>query len=336
MLRPAAQTRLRLAALGCLVGLVSCGGDAEPTPGAPEPERPAAAAAPSPGDAAISNSPPRILRVGFQPESPTADEAVRVVIKASDADGDPLYFQYHWKLAGAPTQKQTPRLLLRDVRKGDPIEVTVIASDGKLESEPARAETRIGNAAPHLYRVAVDPGSEIVAGTPIVLRPDSRDPDGDAVRFSYEWRVNDLRVQERGPRLTTDRLRRGDTIRAAVIASDGADESDPVETPRMTIVNAPPRITSLPGGVSNDGVFRYRVKAEDPDNNDTLQFHLEDAPPGMSIDHLSGAIEWTPSAEDLGTTTFSVVADDLQGGRVLQTVEVTVSTDAQPPAAKAQ
>ena len=79
------------------------------------------------------------------------------------------------------------------------------------------------------------------------------------------------------------------------------------------------------------------MSAKDPDGDTGLQFHLENAPDGMSIDALSGAITWVPASEQLGTHGVSVIVDDLQGGRVRHTFEVSVAPPdgAAPPASSA-
>jgi hypothetical protein len=102
------------------------------------------------------------------------------------------------------------------------------------------------------------------------------------------------------------------------------DRSEPVETPELPIANAPPRIELRPGIPTTDGVFRYRVSAKDPDGDPDLQFHLQDAPKGMEIDALSGAITWVPQPDQIGSRIVSVVVDDLQGGRSMKRFEVTV------------
>jgi hypothetical protein len=323
------------------MGAAACGGGDEPPPKvasqasvqAPmtdtsEPSSPAAPA---------GNAAPRIVDVRFEPERPTVADSVRAVVETADAEGDPVWLRYVWEIAGASIDGKSREISLQGAAKGARIDVTVVANDGKNESNPRSASTVIRNAPPRLERVEIEPGSEIVAGRPIVARPDARDADGDAIRFRYRWTVNGRQVSEEGAALSTEDLGRGDTVQVEIVASDASDDSEPLTSPKLTIVNAPPRILSLPVEPSHDGTFRYRVSAEDPDGDVDLQFHLEQAPDGMRIDALTGAITWAPSSDQLGTHTVSVVVDDLQGGRTRRTFEVTVGgpADAAPPAARA-
>ncbi len=315
----------------------ACGGESAPTPESQAQASPAAAVETPAAAPDASNDPPIIARIRFEPERPVTGDSVRAVVEASDPNGDPIWFHFAWELSGAPVNSKARELVLAGASKGDRLEVTVVAHDGKAESGPAHAATQIRNTAPRLERISIEPPGEIVAGMPIVVRPDACDADGDPVTFRYEWTVDGRPVPERGPSLSTEDLQRGDVVRVAVVATDGEDDSEPLASPKLPIVNAPPRVVSRPSEPSNDGTFRYQVLAKDPDGDTGLQFHLENAPDGMSIDALSGAVTWVPAPEQLGTHSVSVIVDDLQGGRVRHTFEVSVAPPdgAAPPASSA-
>lgn len=282
-----------------------------------------------------ANAAPRIERVRLEPERPTVGQTLRAVAEASDADGDALWFQYSWTIEGRPVALTGPELGLDGVSKDDEIEVRVVASDGKDESAGRSAGVRVANSPPRLVQVEIAPARQIVAGTPIVVRPEARDEDGDLVSFRYEWTVNGRRVPQAGAALPSDELRRGDTAVVTVVATDGEDESEPFAAPEVSVVNSPPRIVSKPGETSEDGAFRYRVVAEDPDGGAGLQYHLEKAPEGMTIDNLRGEIAWRPRPDQIGSHSVSVTVDDLQGGRSQQSFEVTVGDPDAVPAALA-
>ncbi len=277
----------------------------------------------------------RIDDVRFEPERPTTGEIVRAIVEVENRDTDSLWYRYAWTLDGDPVDiDNTPRISLKGVSKGTRLELEVTARDGKAESLPAKASIWIRNAHPRIERVAIEPSDGIVVGTAITARPEARDADGDELTFRYEWTVDSRRVHERGPVLSTDRLRRDAVVRVSVMADDGDDKSEWVESADVPIGNSPPRITSRPGAPSNDGVFRYQVVVEDPDGDSDLRFELEKAPEGMSIDPASGSIAWQPGSEQSGTYAVSVIVDDRRGGRSQQTIEVVVnqSEDSPPPA----
>ncbi len=319
--------------LALLVATGACGDDQEAMAPAPVAPRPRAPLGDEPAVARHSNAPPRIDAIEFEPERLIAGGTVRAVVQASDPDGDNLWFHYAWTIDGLPARSGTAELSLNVASRGDSVEVTVVAHDGAKESDPARESATLENAPPRLVRVEILPAGELVAGAPVIVRPEARDADGDPLTLHYEWTVNNRRQLEKGPSLDTKSLRRGDKVVVKIVASDGEDESEPFVSPTMEVANTPPRIVSKPGRPSADGVFRYRVAAEDPDGDPGLQFHLEKAPEGMEIDSMSGAIQWVPRRDQAGVHTVSVIADDLRGGRSRQRFEVTVGAPAAPPAA---
>jgi hypothetical protein len=314
--------------LGLALGLAvfACGGGEEPAtaPDDADVGRESESSEMVAKPAEPANHPPRIDQLRFEPEEPTSGETVRAVVDASDADGDSLWFRYAWGLEGEPVGDNSREIVLRGASKGDRLELSVTASDGKAESPPANAYVHLGNAPPQLAGVEIQPGGGIVAGMDIVARPDARDADGDALKFRYEWTVNGRSVREDGPVLSTEKLRRGDVARVSVVAHDGEDESEMLSSLDLQILNAPPKIVSVPGAPTDDGVFRYQVEARDPDGDSDLQFHLEGAPEGMSVDPTGGTITWQPAADQPGTFSVSVFVDDLHGGRSRQLFEVVV------------
>jgi hypothetical protein len=339
--------RRLVASLG-LFGFIACGSE-EPAEvqgfNTPPPATEAAAAPADPpqrDDASApvrvrreNNSAPVIASVEFDPPNPTTGETVRAVVDVSDADGDPPFLSYEWSLGGRPVGNGVSKLVLHDARKGDRLELEVVASDGQDESASETIWVKIENAAPTLKKVEIEPGAEISAGQTITLRPDARDRDGDPVSFSYEWTVNGERMPEEGPTFETGELKRGDEVLAVVVASDGEIDSLPLETPAFVLTNTPPQITSWPGAPGEDGVFEYQVQAEDADGTANLMYKLEKAPPGMQIDPKSGHVRWQPKPEQLGSYSIAIIVDDLEGGQAKQVFELSTTPpdgDSAPPA----
>ena len=88
--------------------------------------------------------------------------------------------------------------------------------------------------------------------------------------------------------------------------------------------NQPPIITSIPpAGVRALAPFVYDVDATDPDG-DRVSYRLESAPAGMTLDAVSGLIEWTPAIDQLGEFVFNVFAEDGLGGSAGQQITVTI------------
>ncbi|MEM7312290.1 MAG: LamG-like jellyroll fold domain-containing protein [Planctomycetota bacterium] len=76
----------------------------------------------------------------------------------------------------------------------------------------------------------------------------------------------------------------------------------------------------------SDPSYQYQVEAIDADF-DPISYVLDEAPAGMSIDESTGFIGWNPTAEQLGTHTVRVVANDGRGGTATQEYQVLVLSD---------
>ncbi|MGY8766899.1 MAG: Ig domain-containing protein [Pirellulales bacterium] len=74
--------------------------------------------------------------------------------------------------------------------------------------------------------------------------------------------------------------------------------------------NEPPVFTSLTSHKAEQNeIFRYSIKAKDPDQGDRLKFYLGDnAPEGLAISESTGSLTWTP--EELGDYKFLVTVKD--------------------------
>jgi hypothetical protein len=190
-----------------------------------------------------------------------------------------------------------------------------------------------GNAAPVVRSVRIEPEGEIAAGSEIGLHPEAYDPDGDSISYRYLWWVNDATVPHEESVLSTEGLRRGDRIRARVVATDGSELSEPFEAGEVTLTNAVPVIVSEPPGLGLDGHFHYEVRAEDPDGDRPLRYSLALAPEGMRLIDSDTSIEWRPDSRQAGRHVVEVVVEDTEGGSARQRFELFVGWPGSPPAA---
>ena len=271
------------------------------------------------------NHPARITSVRFEPAEPMADEAVRAVVSASDPDGDPVKLIYAWEVAGRAVGRGTQRLILDGASRGDDFQVSVVATDGRVESEPFLIRATVANRPPRVERLTVEPATLITAGMTLVIRPEGSDDDDDSVSFQYAWTLNGEPMDHDGPELDTRSLTLGDVVNVAVRAYDGHDVSEPLAAPEFQVVNRPPRVVSTPGRSLPGGGFHYRVEAEDPDGDRQLRFELEDPPAGMKIGAVSGEIDWRPTHDQTGHYTVRVIVNDLKGGRIAHSFDLNVA-----------
>src|SRR5262249_8628627 len=271
------------------------------------------------------NSAPQITQVILQPSEPRPGAVVQARAEATDADGDALHFQYLWSVDGRRVDARGATLQVPEVPKGTSIEVEVVASDGRDQSPPASARTRVGDRPPLLEKVTLDPPDSVRIGQPLGAGPIAHDPDGDTVRFRYEWRVNGKPASEEHERFSTGSLKRGDKIEVRVVASDGDQETPPADSPAVQVANSAPQITSTPDTIqTSDGSFRYTVEARDPDGDVNLRYRLVKGPEGARIDPMLGEFVWQPTREQVGTHAVEVAVEDGHGGETHQKFELTV------------
>jgi hypothetical protein len=249
---------------------------------------------------------------------------VRAVVDASDPDDDPVELDYAWRFAGKTLRSDGPSVEMPTGARGARLEVRVTASDGKAQSASVQASAQIANAKPRLVEVMLDPADEVARGDAVSASARAGDPDGDPLEFEYSWAVNG-RWLARGERsFSTGGLKRGDRIRARVVASDGERKSDPIESAEVRVANAPPRIVSSPPGQLADGEFRYQLEAEDPDGDRTLRFRLLEGPAGMAVDPVRGVVRWKPGANQVGSHPVDLAVEDPMGAASAQRFEITI------------
>jgi hypothetical protein len=282
------------------------------------------------------NQAPVVRGVRMEPAQPTQRDRLRAVASVHDPEGDPVELSYRWQVDGIAVPGDSDRFDLSQVEKGARVEVVVHASDGRAESEPVTGEATVIDLAPTMNGLAIQPTETVYPGDKVVVTPTGSDPDGDAVAFRFEWLVNGERVDNEGRSFSTEGLKRGDRIRVRVVATDGHSESRPEESADVTVGSAHPEIVSSPPGMTDEGVFRYAVEAQDPDGDRNLRYRLGEGPDGMAIDEVLGELEWRPAANQSGTHKVSVVVRDSSSLETTQSFEVTVTEAGEPPPASAE
>lgn len=118
-----------------------------------------------------------------------------------------------------------------------------------------------------------------------------------------------------------------------VRVTDGAGLYDEATFALQVVsVNLPPRIVSDPPvNAVPEQPYLYRVQLTDPDNEDLVSLTLVEGPAGMSLDSASGLLQWTPSADQLGSHAVRLLAEDNAGATTEQRFTVVVAEGNLPP-----
>jgi len=94
-------------------------------------------------------------------------------------------------------------------------------------------------------------------------------------------------------------------------------------------LDVPPLITSTPPTQATIGLpYAYPIQTTDAEGI-SLTFSLTSGPLGMTIDSVTGQVQWLPLQNEIGPQNVAIEVDDGQGGQATQTW--TIVTSAQPP-----
>ena len=256
---------------------------------------------------------PQSIAVVIEPGMPTAEtDLVAVSNEAAVV--------YRWMRNGQVLEAEVGRKLTKGrFAKGDEVSVIVL-----LDGRTAEATTRIRNSTPRVISIKLDPPAAVYRGVDLRAVPIGLDPDGDEIRWSYQWVIN----QATSPSDTTsilpgDRYRRGDVVTVQVIPSDTAGAGAPYTPLPITIPNAPPTFTTMPLAAFESEVYRYQAHANDADG-DSIRYRLVGAPTGMTINPVSGSIVWPLADQSDGRYAAEIVAEDGAGGRASQGLDVSI------------
>jgi hypothetical protein len=315
-----------------LLGAIACGAADGADPEAPERKSLADSGAVETGG---PNRAPRVSSVSLSSRTVVAGVPIEVNFEGDDPDGNALTFQVTWLHNGRTVQAGKERTWLPGrVEKGDRIEARVTAHDGELESEPVVAASRVGNSAPEIARILLEPQEAPKRGETLSATPVASDADGDELEISYEWFVNGDRVRSAdGAKFELSEVRRGDRVRARVRVRDTSDEVT-ADTPEVVVANAPPAFEKFAGFELADGVFRHQFRAVDPDGDKSLRFVLAEGPRGMEVDSTLGIATWRPDESASGTIPVQVEVQDAFGAASALRFELTLDRAASsaPPA----
>ncbi len=265
---------------------------------------------------------------------PRADRDFQFHFEASDVDGDPLTFH----LDSGPTG-------------------LTLAANGQLNWHPTAEQLGDHNLALHVtdgrggmasLQVALTVvqinhnRSPVITSSPIMTAVVGQtyaydlhgsDEDGDPLRWELPIAPTGMSVN--GSTGTIRWTPTADQIGERIVTVWAFDGQPPgmtfsltsVQTFRINVraVNTPPQITSTPLTVaSTTERYNYAVRATDVDS-DALTFSLDTAPAGMSIDPITGVIQWDAAPTPTGSHDIAVRVADGNGGSAVQSYALVVS-----------
>ena len=184
--------------------------------------------------------------VSIRPEAPLASEDLVAEVTATDVDRDETTFTFTWTVDGEVTEWDTETVPASATEKGQRWEVSVVISDGEVDSEPLVATVDIQNSAPVVTIASLSP-ADIYEDSLVRALVSASDPDGDAVELSYLWVVDGVSLTE----LAADQnsldgasFDKGQSISVEVTVSDGYVDGEVMVLGPEIVQNSPPSLDS--------------------------------------------------------------------------------------------
>lgn len=182
-----------------------------------------------------------------------------------------------------------------------------------------------GRVPPH---VTSNPPTEAAVGTTYRYDVVASDANGDVLAYELRAAPAGMSIDATTGSITwTPTVGQAGSVPVTLRVSDptglytGQTFTIAVGTPNLA-----PEITSLPSANTIavvGGAYSFTVGASDP-NGDLLSYALTAAPAGMSINAATGAISWTPTADQLGAQAATVRVSDPGGLAATQSFSITV------------
>ncbi len=193
----------------------------------------------------VMNIPPVGPTVTIENQSPGTNDVLHAVVvgEASDPEGAEVEVLIDWFNEGVPVNSLDG---LVDVppeltSKGETWSVVVRAFDGHSYGFAEQDKVTVENSPPTVSVVTIDPLAGDKKTEFNCLAQGAQDPDGDDVKLTYGWLVNDaLFPGSDEPTLAGGLLTKGDELRCQVTALDEWLAGEPAVSDPVVIGNAPP------------------------------------------------------------------------------------------------
>ena len=148
--------------------------------------------------------------------------------------------------------------------------VLVVAAGCSSKEQQASRTGNTTNHPPVVTSASILP-IPVVLSSPLAVRVDAQDPDGQNVQFRYRWLVNgQVAAGQTDATLPPQILKRGDLVAVEVIPSDGLAEGTAFRTAAVPVANTPPVIQQASVEVDPSTGGRHlvaRAEVLDPDRD---------------------------------------------------------------------
>ena len=198
-------------------------------------------------------------------------------------------------------------------------------------SSTPRAGRRSRNVAPEIISTSI---TSAVEGNAYLYDVNAIDAEGGVITYSLDAGPAGMAINTTTGVITWLPLNAQVGVHSVVVRATDPLGASATQLFEITVSNAnrPPQFTSSPATTATIGlVYSYDADAIDLDIGDTLTYSLSQLPLGMTIDSVTGLINWTPTTAQIGNNTISVVVTDAEGLSASQIFTVSASEVNLPP-----
>lgn len=229
----------------------------------------------------------------------TIGEDYRFIVAANDPDqGDGLLFKLTHAPAGLEIEAVSGELrwLPESAHSGaHTVDIQVTDLGGLSDTRTFTLSVVADNRVPRILSV---PPTSAQAGIAYSYDMVASDPDGDALTYRLTIAPDGMSMDANGgiTWLPTPLQVGSHPVEARVEDGRGGFAEQRWIVTVLPSPNQPPAIVSVPPATIGIGqIYRYAAAAVDPDG-DPLTWSLPQSPTGMTIDPVTGLIEWIPEA----------------------------------------
>jgi len=251
----------------------------------------------------ILNTPPTLAGASLAPAEVRATDVLTCTAREPfDLDGDPVTPRFSWWIDGERVALDSATFGPNAFRRDQDVACSIVPFDGTDIGDQVQSQSiTVLNSPPRIQSVRVAPSPAFTNST-LTGEVVASDPDGDAVSYGWQWRVND---QEAGTSaaLTGSAFRRGDTVTVTVSATDGLDRAEPLTSAAITIQNSPPTAPEVV------------IDPEDPRKGQSLVCEIATPSVDADDDRLTYVVDWyLDGAKYDGTTRSTLHSGDTLPG----------------------
>ncbi len=252
---------------------------------------------------------------------------------ATDADGDRLTYDLPVHPAGMVVDPTTGLVeWVPNADQGGTQDVLLRVSDGQggVDLQSYQVVVNAYDSAPVVTSV---PTGTPEVGVPFAYQVRAQDAEADALTYALLNPPTGMTINPASGLLTWTATAAGE-VTPTVVVNDGRGGTASQALDLVAVAAAAdraPQITSSPRPAAQFAApYLYQVAAGDPDG-DPLTFHLDSTVAGVVLDPATGLLRWTPSASQVGATSFVVRVTDGRSladgtpGQAVQTFVVTVA-----------